>query len=270
MIKNFTKFQSLGNDFILFDWLTHEIFSSREELQTNRAWKEFVQRNCNRTTGIGADGILVLTKKMIPHISIFNSDGSYGNMCLNGLRCVALYLYRKHNFAHTFSLLMNNTRIICSVFNDTVEMSIPLGKYKTHMSVATTHKVIKGHYVDVGNPHFLIEEHATQEWLSSNAHLIQKHETFCKNVNVSCIWKKNNNAYQMLTFERGCGITQACSSAIVAAVTMLFATNNLEKNVKTKIHMPGGSVTVWITHENCVLLKAQATHVFNGTFPMAH
>ena len=73
----FYKYQSLGNDFILFDTAFP---------------LELIQGVCDRHFGIGADGVLMVKDN---HCVMYNPDGTLGEKCLNGLRCVALHLYKQ-------------------------------------------------------------------------------------------------------------------------------------------------------------------------------
>ena len=81
----FTKMVGAGNDFIIFNSLEKDV-----ENPSNLAVK-----SCDRRFGIGADGILIIKKSSIADIKMlyFNSDGSRGEMCGNGIRCFAKYLY---------------------------------------------------------------------------------------------------------------------------------------------------------------------------------
>lgn len=77
----------LGNDFIVFDNLNNE----------NKDWSNIAVKVCDRHTGIGADGILLVEKSDVADIKmvIINSDGSLAEMCGNGLRCFSKYVYEE-------------------------------------------------------------------------------------------------------------------------------------------------------------------------------
>ena len=119
MKKKFYKYQSLGNDFIIFDWYKKNQNSIDETLKIRHRLISLVQNSCKRHFGVGADGILILKKdpKNFPQALIFNSDGSKAEICLNGLRCIAHHLYTHHNFAHNFKIKMGKKVIECVVQN---------------------------------------------------------------------------------------------------------------------------------------------------------
>ena len=106
----FFKYQSLGNDFILLDWLDE----SKYDFDAN--WSKLVQCLCDRHYGIGADGVLIIRKNGSELESlIFNADGSYGDKCLNGLRCVAHYLVIQKNYPPKLEIFMGNKLMQCEV-----------------------------------------------------------------------------------------------------------------------------------------------------------
>src|SRR3989338_293477 len=108
-LKHFVKYQSLGNDFIVFDWFKKPTSFIQEELK-DAQWKEFVIKTCDRHFGVGADGVLIITccpQEGVPEILVFNADGSNGQTCLNGLRCVAKHLFDTHHFPKEFRIKMS-------------------------------------------------------------------------------------------------------------------------------------------------------------------
>ena len=98
LLKQFVKYQSLGNDFIIFDWYKKPALFVQVELSGGH-FSSVVQRLCDRHFGVGADGVLVITSHQefgFPVVTIYNADGSKAESCLNGLRCVADYLFTEY------------------------------------------------------------------------------------------------------------------------------------------------------------------------------
>ena len=90
MKNNFSKYQGLGNDFIIFDARGNNLDYLFTENKDN-----FIEHLCNRNFGIGADGIILVSEsknKCFVRMSIFNSDGSEPEMCGNGIRCLIAFL----------------------------------------------------------------------------------------------------------------------------------------------------------------------------------
>lgn len=90
MKNNFSKYQGLGNDFIIFDARRNNLdhlFSINKD--------NFIEHLCNRNFGIGADGIILILEsnnKCFVRMKIYNSDGSEPEMCGNGIRCLIAFL----------------------------------------------------------------------------------------------------------------------------------------------------------------------------------
>src|SRR5438045_267055 len=115
ILKNFVKYHSLGNDFIVFDWYKRPSFYMHNELQ-EASWKQFVIDMCNRHYGVGADGIVIITNSQqagMPEMLIFNADGTQAESCLNGLRCVAKYLFTEYHFPESFNIKLGQRIIEC-------------------------------------------------------------------------------------------------------------------------------------------------------------
>ncbi len=86
----FVKMEGLGNDFIILD-------DRKGDIERHENYPELAKRLCSRHFGIGADGIILILESHDHDIKyrIYNSDGSQAQMCGNGMRCFAKYLYRK-------------------------------------------------------------------------------------------------------------------------------------------------------------------------------
>ena len=111
----FFKYQSLGNDFIVID---SNIPITPEQVKTL----------CNRHYGIGADGVLLLNKD-VPEGIVYNSDGSKGEMCLNGIRCLAKHLVTVLNHPRDAQIAMANKAIKYSVNKPSIITTLDLPSY---------------------------------------------------------------------------------------------------------------------------------------------
>lgn len=297
----FTKSHSLGNDFIILDQNKND----QNNIESHPNWSDTVKKLCNRHTGIGADGILIIPKKEIAadssNVKIFNADGSNGNICLNGARCVADYLHKtnktpKKSPSKIF-IVMGNKSIEHQILpsdegnNLLITQKIDIG---TVQKTESYEKKFLGHVVDVGNPHFIILQEKTLSWLRKHGKKIESYKKFPNKTNVEFIWPKKETVspsmfeYNMIVYERGCGITQACSSGVAAVMTLLYSqkakvspptkalppmkvpppikntTFHVGQNKKIKIQMPGGEIISWITSDEKVALQTKATIVFHG------
>lgn len=277
LLKNFIKYQSLGNDFILLDWYKKPDMYIQSMLGSQR-WHDFIVNMCNRHTGIGADGVLVLKTDSSRHLHemlIFNADGSQAQMCLNGLRCMVHYLFTQYGLNNTIDVRLG-TRIINNQVEGTrdklEEMMITTQVGQADYQGANTIKIGKeslaGHCVDVGNPHFVVMKEVDRAWLGQHGQTIERHSGFPQGTNVEFVWPDAHDSelFHMLVHERGCGITQACSSGVAAVLSVLKNQKLLEAGHTVRIRMLGGTVLGWCNDQHEIFLKAQATSVFQGNF----
>ena len=262
---NFFKYQSLGNDFILFD------FYPSVNLKEDKNWNSIAQKLCNRHFGIGADGVLVLfnnQKLKVPQILIFNADGSQAEICLNGLRCVAHYLYKNHDFPVQFKIEMGGKLIDCQIEESDGEneivTKIPSPLYLGEKEIDVNGTKFCGHVVNVGNPHFIILQETDVNWLKKYGHLIEGHKEFPNKTNVEFVWQDNKSIFNMLVYERGCALTLACSSGATAVIFLLNYLKKVLGEEKVFLKMPGGRLCCWIEQEQQVVLQAKADLVFKG------
>lgn len=276
ILKNFVKYHSLGNDFIIFDWYKKPSLYMQNELH-DASWKDFVKNVCSRHYGVGADGVLIITscpQVGMPEMLIFNANGTQAENCLNGLRCVAQYLFINYHFPAHFTIKLGQRVIDCVIDTSEKERDISIIthagaiEYVGQKSITVDKKQLNGHVVNIGNPHFIVFEPVDLAWLAQHGSAIESHETFPFGTNVEFVWKQPNHtsAYHMAVFERGCGMTLACSSG-AAAVTGLLVKQNMEnKNQKITLAMSGGSLTTWVDDTDNVILQTSAHLIFRGSF----
>lgn len=273
MLKSFVKYHSLGNDFVLFDWYKKpEVFIERE--LTSAAWPDFIRFITSRHTGIGADGVLIIKtdrQNIGYQMIIYNADGTKAEMCLNGLRCVAHYLFTHHQVPHNFSIRVENREIACIIKGSKdkpteIEISTAVGivEHDGAKTLQIDGQNIQGFVASIGNPHFVVLQHQTPEWLALHGKEIEHHQEFPHKTNVEFVWQ-DNNGYQLLIHERGCGMTQACSSGAAATLGVLAVQKMLDADTMLTLNMPGGSLRGSIGHNGSVTLVGCATLVFKGS-----
>lgn len=235
---NRIKCQSLGNSFVLLDYY-------KTEEAVNETLFARPEESC--------DGTLVLQKNSdgTPSVKIFNLDGSDGQLCLNGARCVARHLHTVYKFPHDFSITMGKKTIRHVITPPSISQFLDMGKCLDKTSVPVDGRLFHGTIVDVGNPHFIIRQSCSLDWLKAHGSIIEHHSSFPNRTNVEFIWKKNPSEYEVLVYERGCGITQACSSGAAAIATLLF-THGGEKDAT--LHMLGGAIKTSITPDHKIVL----------------
>jgi diaminopimelate epimerase len=262
----FYKCQSLGNNFILFDWLDFAANKTNKILQ-NRQFPKLIENLCDRNFGIGADGVLIIlpNAKNIEAL-IFNADGSNGGKCLNGLRCVANYLHEKRNTPKTLSILMGKEKIATEVLKNS-EIKIALSPAKKIDKLSIKKPRLDGYTVDVGNPHFIIWQEIDWEWLAKYGLQISTHEKFPKQTNVEFVWQGQKigkrQSYNILVFERGCGITMACGTGAAAVMNLLLKLGKINADEEIVLNMLGGEIISSINNRQ-VIQRAKAEIVYKG------
>ena len=267
MLKSFIKYQSLGNDFIFFDWLNQ---SEKDivRIVKNKNFSQRAMQLCNRNFGIGANGILILKQnKNMPKLLIFNSDGTPAEICLNGIRCASYHLFQKTKQC-AFKIKMHTRIINVKIINKNKIINIvtQVGKarYLNKKILKIKNKSIIGHYVNISNPHFIILKKPTSSEFKTFAPLISKHKIFTHGTNVEFLWKEKKD-YKALIYERGAGFTLSCSSGAAAMTFLLNRLRKINNDTEIVIKMSGEKIHSWINSNNEILLKASVKKVFEGT-----
>ncbi len=282
----FTKMQATGNDFILID-----------EFKKKRIPEEkksgFVSKISDRHFGIGSDGVIFIQKSAGSDVkfSFYNPDGSAAEMCGNGIRCCAKYVYengiskRKRINIETLSglivteLLVENGR----VESVRVDMGTPrLARGEIPASGNPTERFIDeevevdGNFyritaVGMGNPHAVI---FTENLRDINVREIGgaiRHHTglFPRGVNVHFVQKIGDNEFRIRTYERGVeDETLACGTGICACAVAATVNKLADKKKPIKFHAPGGCLKTEfkIKKEGIegIFLTGPAEEVFTG------
>lgn len=265
--------QGLGNDFMVVDNLTQNVFFSKEK----------ITQLADRNFGVGFDQMLLVEPPYDPdqdfHYRIFNADGSEVSQCGNGARCFARFVKMKGLInRNKVTVSTKNGKMILYLENDgqvTVNMGkprfepneIPMKANKaenTYLIRADDHTVMCG-AVSMGNPHCVIEvddiENAPVHTLGP---LLEKHERFPEGVNVGFMQVLSAKHIKLRVFERGSAETLACGSGACAAAVVGQLQGKLGKDVR--VDLLGGSLKVrWQGKDNVVKMTGAAVHVFDGS-----
>lgn len=278
----FTKMQGLGNDFVLVDY--EEIKNSDIPLS------ELAARMCDRKFGIGADGLIVVNPDDMKSNTdvcwrILNSDGSEPQMCGNGMRCFAQYVFN-HGLVKEKKFSVNTLAgtIIPEVLdNDLVRVNmgkpileaekIPVQSNLFPVlndTLQAEDRTFQFSAVSMGNPHCLIfTDENTEELAIKYGSSIENNPIFPEKTNVEFIKVISEKHIKINVWERGCGITLACGTGACAS-TVAAILNNLTEN-KVKADLPGGTLTIeWagnsIDKDHDVFMTGSAKVVFEGEY----
>lgn len=275
-IINFTKMNGLGNDFIILEY--------EEYKKANKPMEELAVKLCDRHFGIGADGIFTIDpyKNNTDAKWIFyNSDGTIPQMCGNGIRCFAKYLYdKKYVNKKEFSIetlagimvpkILDDGRIRVNMSKPILESSkIPVNSENNlNFKIKVSDREFLANAVSMGNPHcVIITEEDTKELAKKYGREIETHQLFPEKTNVEFIKIISRNEINLDVWERGCGITLACGTGACASVVAGILNNYLDN--KVKVNLPGGILEIeWNgTKENPnydVFMSGTADYSFTG------
>ncbi|MEX9753876.1 diaminopimelate epimerase [Providencia vermicola] len=268
----FSKMHGLGNDFMVVDGVTQNVYFS----------PELISRLADRHTGVGFDQLLLVEAPYDPdldfHYRIFNADGSEVAQCGNGARCFARFVRLKgltnkqkikvSTQAGRMTLTINENDDVCVNMGEPEfePQKIPfraIKAEKTYIIRALERTVLCG-VVSMGNPHCVIQvESVKTAEVEILGPVLESHERFPERVNVGFMEIINANHISLRVFERGAGETQACGSGACAAVAIGIQQGLLSNRVK--VDLPGGSLDIsWEGPGHPLYMTGPASHVYDG------
>lgn len=269
MIK-FSKYHGLGNDFVIV----------HENVVKGYDYSQLSKKMCNRYTGIGADGFIIVSEKNGLEMIFYNSDGSRACMCGNGIRCFARFLYDNKicmeksyevkTLAGNMTININNV----DSFNVTVNMGSPRFAPKDIPVLSNANEFInkeiiidRNKYiissVFMGTIHTVIfVDNLDKIDMSDIGSKIENHNLFPDRTNVNFVQVIDNENIKMQTFERGVGLTLACGTGACASVVIANKLNKTKRNVS--VHLPLGKLN--IKYEDRVYMSGPAEKIFDGYY----
>ena len=272
-MMKFQKMHGLGNDFILMD----EIDPLKYDLSA------LAIKLCDRHQGIGADGIILILPSEIADVKmrIINSDGSEANMCGNGIRCFAKYVYDNQiNTAKSFTIETGAGIMIPElIIEDGKVLFVKVNMGAPHLDRSQIPMTgVPGNVIDesiniagkdykitsllMGVPHTIVfADHLAEEDLITIGKLIEKHPSFTQGTNVNFVEVLNNHEVNVRTWERGAGRTLACGTGSCASAVAASLNGLTGKEVT--VHLALGDLLIeWIN--GIVYMTGSANHVFEG------
>lgn len=262
MLVNFTKMQSLGNDFVMIDLIT----------QPAKLHTAHIKRIADRHLGVGCDQIITLEPPIRRESNffyrIFNANGHEAEQCVNGARCAAKFALD--------SGLVTNTKIYADCLSgrmslfvmgkNYISMSVGKPKFiKLNKIITVEDKQLEIHTVNVGNPHIVCFVSDIKTFpVKKIGYTLSTSNIFPQGANVSFIQIVNDSTIKMRVFERGVGETLACGSAASAAAAVCYKLEIL-KNNKIEVKFLLGKLDVTLNN-NKIYLAGPSTSVFSGQF----
>ncbi|AVF36670.1 diaminopimelate epimerase [Rahnella sikkimica] len=268
----FSKMHGLGNDFMVVDAVTQNVYFS----------PELIRRLSDRHRGVGFDQLLVVEPPYDPeldfHYRIFNADGSEVAQCGNGARCFARFVRIKGLTNKRDIRVSTQTGRMTLTVTEDEEVQVNMGEpvfepqqvpfraakpEKTYILRAEERTVFCG-VVSMGNPHCVLQ---VEDVLTAEVEILgpvlESHERFPERVNVGFMQIISPESVKLRVYERGAGETQACGSGACAAVAVGIQQGLLAEEVQ--VELPGGSLDIrWKGPGHPLYMTGPATHVYDG------
>lgn len=283
-MTRFIKYQAAGNDFIVID--STSAYESGEGAAAVAYWQERAKHLCDRHFGIGADGILLVsrvpTELSDARMDIINADGSLAEMCGNGIRCAARYLADKSGLndgAWRIDTLGGVQWVCMRSDRDAYPIEVAMAMVQVGEPICYTAedgRVFCGRKVDVGNPHFviIIKDCDALKGDAALVYLHQMAEVYGDELSHAPIFEAGSNiefvrllpdqTAAMAVYERGCGITLACGTGATAVGAVVMQENGKMK--QCQVTLEGGKlcITAPCTAHGRYRLCGDAQRVFCG------
>ncbi len=274
----FTKLHGIGNDYIYINAIKHPVENP----------KKLAIAMSNRNFGVGSDGLILIlpSDKADFTMRMFNADGSEAEMCGNGIRGFAKYVY-DHGLTKKTTIAVETLagikQVRCTVKNGkvhtvTVDMGEPILLRDKIPMLGNPGMVIEEDLhvdgvkfsitaVSMGNPHVVIYVEDVKNFpVEKYGPMIENHELFPKRTNVEFVHIVTGKEVIQRTWERGSGETLACGTGASAVTVAGVLTEKTDRRLK--VHLKGGNLAIeWNNKDNHVYLTGPAEEVFEGIWP---
>lgn len=271
----FTKMHGIGNDYVYVNCFEESVKNPAEV-------SKFVS---DRHFGIGSDGLILISPSAIAdfRMNIYNADGSQAEMCGNGIRCVAKYVYdygltdKTEISVETLAgikylrLQVENGKVASVEVNMGAPIlepkEIPVAVEESpvvNVPVEVKGKIYHMTCVSMGNPHAIIFMNNVKDLdIAAIGPYFENHTVFPKRTNTEFVEVLDRNTVNMRVWERGSDETLACGTG-ASATTVACILNDKTENEVT-VHLLGGDLKIrWDREANQVYMTGPATVVFDG------
>lgn len=271
----FTKMHGIGNDYVYVNCFEESVKNPAEV-------SKFVS---DRHFGIGSDGLILISPSAIAdfRMNIYNADGSQAEMCGNGIRCVAKYVYdygltdKTEISVETLAgikylrLQVENGKVASVEVNMGAPIlepkEIPVAVEESpvvNVPVEVKGKIYHMTCVSMGNPHAIIFMNNVKDLdIEAIGPYFENHTVFPKRTNTEFVEVLDRNTVNMRVWERGSDETLACGTGACATTVACILNDKTENEVT--VHLLGGDLKIrWDREANQVYMTGPATVVFDG------
>ena len=274
----FTKMHGCGNDYVYVNGFTEKIADK----------PAFVKAVSDRHFGVGGDGAIFInpSEEADFEMEMYNADGTRAEMCGNGIRCVAKYVYDKGlTDKEQISIVsFGNVKYVDLYVKEGLVSSVRVNmgepileaekvpvisamKRSVDEPVTVNGKEYRMTCVSMGNPHAVVfmEDVANLD-IASVGSLFENHQVFPNRTNTEFVEVVDRTHVNMRVWERGTGETLACGTGCCATVVAGVLNGLTEEKVTVRVL--GGEIEIqWDREENLVYMTGPAATVFEGEFP---
>lgn len=258
-----------GNDYVYID--------CRNGLPENIS--ELAVAMSDRHKGVGADGLILIcpSEKADLMMRIFNADGSEGNMCGNGIRCVAKFAFDKgitdqHELAIDTLSGVKYIRISDDALpgDKEIRVSVDMGEPGVESTAECIRledgSVLTGASISMGNPHFVcfLQESPGDDLVLGKGPLAEHHKRFPDRTNVEFARVLGRHNIEMRVWERGSGETMACGTGACATAVAAIKKGLADNEVNVKLL--GGDLKITLDERGHVIMEGPAATVFEGEY----
>jgi diaminopimelate epimerase len=259
-VFRFDKYEGLGNDFIVVD-------------ADGPLAPERVTRLCDRHFGVGADGVIVVSRGLSAGsratMIVQNADGSRPEMCGNGLRSVALHLARddgKERADYVVDTDAGPRRCVVERHGDTATVAIDMGRAEPEgdHTAELDGRSFSFRRVSMGNPHAIcLDGMVDAAFVDQLAPAVSA--GIPGGTNVEFVGQRGPTSFDVIVWERGVGRTLACGTGAAATAAALALAGRAPFGEPLEIRLPGGPLDVSVAQGTLeVRLRGPARRVFSG------
>ena len=272
----FTKMHGAGNDYVYVNCFDQPAPEGLEQL---------ARRISHRRFGVGADGLILIRPSQVAdaRMQMFNADGSEAEMCGNGIRCVAKYVF-DHGISRREALTIETQAGVLALTLETshgrvdrvrVDMGEPIlaadripttlaGDPVVDVGLTVGSRTLTVTCVSMGNPHCVVfVDQATDELVLGLGPQIETDPRFPARVNVEFVEVISPTEVRQRTWERGSGETWACGTGASAVCVAGVLSGRTQRRIVN--HLLGGDLELeWNAADNRVYMTGPATEVFSG------
>ena len=260
---DFEKYEGLGNDFVVV-----------EADDVGAVPVERARELCDRRLGVGADGVLLVlppkTAGAAGRMVVINADGSIPEMCGNGLRCVALHVARQRGVREgSLTFETDAGAKLCAIDDRdgrglvTVDMGVV--RWTEDVTLELDGDAWEFALGDAGNPHAITRRPASLDEIRRIGPRVEKHARFSgSGTNVEFALVRSPTEIDLVVWERGVGITQACGTGACATVAVAVQKGWSPVDAEVTVNLPGGPLAIRMAPNGHAIMRGPARHVFSG------